>query len=138
MFIIYIIYKFEFSTSLLFTIYYLVFSMHNDEVSNLHGLNCYCWDFIINIYIFFIILEPGTPMLGTPRPPSPMNFPKIWGCSHTSPLCVSPLPRTPVPESWWNIGPLKDRPIALTPRSTASLAQGSNCKLLQLRTLATN
>jgi hypothetical protein len=71
MFIIYIIYKFEFSTSLLFTVYYLLFSMHNDEFSNLHGLNCYCWDFIINIYIFFIILESGIPMLGTPTSPRP-------------------------------------------------------------------
>jgi hypothetical protein len=71
MFIIYIIYKFEFSTGLLFPIYYLLFSMHNDEFNNLHGLNCYCWHFIINIYIFFIILEPGTPMLGTPTSPRP-------------------------------------------------------------------
>ncbi len=32
---------------------------------------------------------------------------------------------------------LKDRPIALTPGSTAGLAEDSNCKLLQLRTFAT-
>jgi hypothetical protein len=63
---------------------------------NLHGMNCYCWDFIIIIFIF-IILETGTPMLGTSTSPHPpLNFPKIWGCSHTSPMCVSPLPCSPI------------------------------------------
>jgi hypothetical protein len=51
MFIIYIIYKFEYSTSL---VYYLVFYYLHCTMMNLHGLNCYCWDFIINIYIYFL------------------------------------------------------------------------------------
>ena len=37
-------------------------------------------------------------------PPRPLKYPKILGCLYTSPMCVSPLPRPPVPETWWNIG----------------------------------
>ena len=42
-------------------------------------------------------------MLGTASaPPGPPKHPKILGCLYTSPMCVSPLPRPPVPETWWN------------------------------------
>jgi hypothetical protein len=61
---------------------------------NLHGLNCYCWDFIINIYIFFIILETGTPMR---RPPVPHEFPQNLGVLPHVPLVRLPAPTHPRP-----------------------------------------
>jgi hypothetical protein len=49
-------------------------------------------------FLYFFILYMWRP----PVPHFP-KIPKIWGYFHTSPLCVSPHPRPPVPESWWNI-----------------------------------
>jgi len=48
----------------------------------------------INLNYIYIYLDDS---------PHPRNFPKIWGYSHTSPLCVSSHLRLPAPESWWNI-----------------------------------
>ena len=39
----------------------------------------------------------------TSTPPRPPRISLEFGGSlHTPPMCVSPLPRLPVPETWWN------------------------------------
>ena len=35
-------------------------------------------------------------------PPCPPKYSKILGCLYTSPMCISPLPRPRVLETWWN------------------------------------
>jgi hypothetical protein len=83
-------------------VYYLLFYYLHCTMMNLHGLNCYCWDFIINIYIFFYNFRDGDPYARDPD--IAHEFPQNLGVLPHIPLCVSPLLRTPVPETWWNIG----------------------------------
>ena len=60
-------------------------------------MNFYCWDLIIYNIIFYKYLD-------APLPPLPPRISlKFGGGLHTSPLCVSPLPRPRVPETWGNI-----------------------------------
>ena len=67
---------------------YLVFTLHNHEYTSNELL------FLLFLFYFYIFRDV---------PPSPMNFPRIWGCLHMSTMCVFPLLPFHVPKTWENI-----------------------------------
>ena len=96
-----------------------------------------CWGsyFYYFSFFFFIILETNPAMLGPltpPRPPRPPKYPKILGCLYTSPMCVSPLPRPLVPETWWNTG-LIELALGQQVGNPPHPRHGSHCDLLSTR-----